>query len=103
MDSRKKARLLAVVGLHSNTLNPIPAPRLQYCLSRNIRRNNSKKSPKCNRQWPGPVFPDFKADLRTLLATYKDVGDVPDYAIPEAIADLMAETFSEPKFRQRQK
>lgn len=90
----KKARLLAVVGLHPNTFKPHTGTKTSVLFVQkyteqqlaDIARVHDDVAKDC---------PAYEAEIQTLLAGHE--GDVPEEAIPEAVADLMAETFSEPE------
>ena len=90
----KKARLLAVVGLHPNTFKPHTGTKTSVLFVQkyteqqlaDIARVHDEVAKDC---------PAFDAEIQELLAEHE--GDVPEEAIPEAVADLIAETFSEPE------
>lgn len=90
----KKARLLAVIGLHPNTFKPHTGTKTSVLFVQkyteqqlaDIARVHDDVAKDC---------PAYEAEIQTLLAGHE--GDVPEEAIPEAVADLMAETFSEPE------
>ncbi len=90
----KKARLLAVVGLHPNTFKPHTGTKTSVLFVQkyteqqlaDIARVHDEVAKDC---------PAFDAEIQELLAEYE--GDVPEEAVPEAVAELIAETFSEPE------
>lgn len=90
----KKARLLAVVGLHPNTFKPHTGTKTSVLFVQkytekqlaDIARVHDEVAKDC---------PDYEAEIRGLLGGCE--GEVPEESIPEAIADLISETFSEPE------
>ena len=90
----KKARLLAVVGLHPNTFKPHTGTKTSVLFVQkytaqqlaDIARVHDVAAKDC---------PAYEVEIQALLDGYE--GDVPEEAIPEAVADLIAETFSEPE------
>ncbi|MBS3952339.1 MAG: N-6 DNA methylase [Methylomicrobium sp.] len=90
----KKARLLAVVGLHPNTFKPHTGTKTsvlfvqKYTLQQlaNIAKVHDEVAVAC---------PDYVADVRELLGNH--AAEISEDLVPEAIADLLAETFAEPE------
>jgi type I restriction enzyme M protein len=90
----KKARLLAVVGLHPNTFKPHTGTKTSVLFVQkyteqqlaDIARVHDEVAKDC---------PAYEAEIQALLAGQE--GDVAEENIPEAVADLIAETFSEPE------
>ena len=90
----KKARLLAVVGLHPNTFKPHTGTKTSVLFVQkyteqqlaDIARVHDEVAKDC---------PAYETEMQTLLDAHQ--GDVPEEAIPEAVPDLIAETFSEPE------
>lgn len=88
----KKARLLAVVGLHPNTFKPHTGTKTSVLFVQkytdeqlaDIARVHDEVAKDC---------PAYEAEIQALLDDHE--GDVPEGAIPEAVADLISETFSE--------
>ena len=89
----KKARLLAVVGLHPNTFKPHTGTKTSVLFIQkytkqqldNIARVHDEVARDC---------PAYEAEIQSLLNRH---GEVAEEEIPEAIADLISETFSEPE------
>lgn len=87
----KKARLLAVVGLHPNTFKPHTGTKTSVLFIQkytkkqldNIARVHDEVAKDC---------PAYEVELQSLLDRHDEV---PEEDIPEAIADLISETFSE--------
>ena len=88
----KKARLLAVVGLHPNTFKPHTGTKTSVLFVQkyterqlaDIARVHDEVARDC---------PAYDAEIRALLDSHD--GDVPEEHIPDAIADLIIETFEE--------
>lgn len=87
----KRARLLAVVGLHPNTFKPHTGTKTSVLFVQkyteqqlaDIARVHDEVAKDC---------PAYDSEIQALLARHE--GDVPEEAIPEEVADLIAETFS---------
>lgn len=92
----KKARLLAVVGLHPNTFKPHTGTKTSVLFVQKYTPEQLAKIAGVHQAVAGDC-PDYETEMRTLLEKHKHDADVPDDAIPEAITDLIAETFSEPE------
>jgi len=88
----KKARLLAVVGLHPNTFKPHTGTKTSVLFVQKyteqqlaaIARVHDEVAKDC---------PAYETEIQTLLDGHE--GDVAEEAIPETVADLIAETFNE--------
>ncbi|MFZ4701282.1 MAG: N-6 DNA methylase [Candidatus Methylumidiphilus sp.] len=93
----KKARLLAVVGLHPNTFKPHTGTKTSVLFVQKYTVEQLADIAKVQQTVAG-ACPDYEAEIRALLE--QNTNDVPDEAIPEAIADLLAETFSEPEIEE---
>lgn len=91
----KKARLLAVVGLHPNTFKPHTGTKTSVLFVQKYTQEQLDQIAQVHDQVAG-ACPDYEAEIKTLLAAHDGDDDVPDDAIPEAVADLIAENFSEP-------
>jgi type I restriction enzyme M protein len=92
----KKARLLAVVGLHPNTFKPHTGTKTSVLFIQKYTPEQLAQIAQVHDQVAG-ACPDYEADIQALLAAHETAADVPDDAIPEAVADLIAESFSEPE------
>ena len=90
----KKARLLAVVGLHPNTFKPHTGTKTSVLFIQkytdeqlaDIARVHDDVAKDC---------PAYETQIQALLDAHQ--GDVPELEIPDAVADLISETFSEPE------
>jgi type I restriction enzyme M protein len=92
----KKARLLAVVGLHPNTFKPHTGTKTSVLFVQKYTPEQLAQIALIHDQVAG-ACPDYEADIKALLTAHEAAADVPDEAIPEAVADLIAESFSEPE------
>lgn len=92
----KKARLLAVVGLHPNTFKPHTGTKTSVLFVQKYTPEQLAQIAQVHDQVAG-ACPNYEADIKALLAAHEAAADVPDDAIPEAVADLIAESFSEPE------
>jgi type I restriction enzyme M protein len=92
----KKARLLAVVGLHPNTFKPHTGTKTSVLFVQKHTQDQLDQIAKIRNQVAG-ACPDYEAEIRSLLGTHQTAADVPEEFIPEAVADLIAERFSEPE------
>ncbi|MFA5160604.1 MAG: N-6 DNA methylase, partial [Candidatus Omnitrophota bacterium] len=92
----KKARLLAVVGLHPNTFKPHTGTKtsvlfLQKYTAEALARIENVK------QEVAAACPDYEQQIKDLIAKHRYLVDVPDEKIPEEVANLMVESFAEPE------
>ena len=90
----KKARLLAVVGLHPNTFKPHTGTKTSVLFVQKYTPEQLAQIAQVHDQVAG-ACPDYEADITALLSAHEAAADVPDDVIPEAVADLIAENFSE--------
>lgn len=91
----KKARLLAVVGLHPNTFKPHTGTKTSVLLVQKYTAAELAEIGKVHQDVAGKC-PDYAGELRKLIEKHKKAADVPDEALPDAVAELLAEEFSEP-------
>ncbi|MDS4056425.1 N-6 DNA methylase [Accumulibacter sp.] len=92
----KKARLLAVVGLHPNTFKPHTGTKTSVLFVQKYTPEQLARIAQVHDQVAG-ACPDYAAEIEALLKAHQAADDVPDDAIPEALADLIAENFGEPE------
>ncbi len=93
----KKARLLAVVGLHPNTFKPHTGTKTSVLFVQkytdqqltNIAQVHDEVAQDC---------PAYENEINALLDSHK--GEIAEESIPEAVADLIVETFSEPEMEE---
>lgn len=90
----KKARLLAVVGLHPNTFKPHTGTKTSVLFVQKYTAQQLADITQVQNEVASDC-PAYETDIQTLLDTHQQ--DVPEEAIPEAVADLITESFSEPE------
>jgi len=92
----KKARLLAVVGLHPNTFKPHTGTKTSVLFVQKYTKGELAQIEKVHEE-VAKDCPDYEEELKALLDKHKRKADVPEDDVPEAVMDLMAESFSEPE------
>jgi type I restriction enzyme M protein len=92
----KRARLLAVVGLHPNTFKPHTGTKTSVLFVQKYTKEQLDQIATVHDQ-VAIACPDYEAEINTLLAAHESSSDLPDEAIPEPIADLIVERLSEPE------
>lgn len=92
----KKARLLAVVGLHPNTFKPHTGTKTSVLFVQKYTPEQLATIAQVHDKVAG-ACPDYEALIKVVLTGHEAAGDVPDEAIPEAVLDLITETFSAPE------
>jgi type I restriction enzyme M protein len=92
----KKARLLAVVGLHPNTFKPHTGTKTSVLFFQKYTAEALAQIEQV-KQEVAAACPDYEQQIKDLIAEHRYLPDVPDEKIPEEIVDLMAESFSEPE------
>jgi type I restriction enzyme M protein len=92
----KKARLLAVVGLHPNTFKPHTGTKTSVLFFQKYTEEDLAKIERV-KQAVANACPDYEGRIKNLIARHRYLPDVPDEKIPEEIADLPAESFAEPE------
>ncbi len=92
----KKARLLAVVGLHPNTFKPHTGTKTSVLFVQKYTKDKLDQIATVHDQ-VAVACPDYETEIKILLAAHESKSDVPDEAIQEQIADLIAERLSEPE------
>ena len=95
----KKARLLAVVGLHPNTFKPHTGTKTSVLFVQKYTQDQLDQIAQVHDTVAG-ACPDYEAEIKELLATHEADDDVPEEAIPEALADLISEIFTEPELEE---
>ena len=92
----KKAHLLAVVGLHPNTFKPHTGTKTSVLFFQKYTEEALANIEKV-KQAVANACPDYEQQIKDLIAESRYLPDVPDEKIPEEMADLMAESFTEPE------
>lgn len=89
----KKARLLAVVGLHANTFKPHTGTKTSVLFVQKYTEQQLIDITQVHDEVASDC-PAYENEIQSLLDSHE--GEIAEEAVPEAIADLIAETFSEP-------
>ena len=92
----KKARLLAVVGLHPNTFKPHTGTKTSVLFVQKYLPKQLDQIAKVHND-VAVACPDYESEIKNLLVAHEADDDVPVDAMPEAVADLIAEIFAEPE------
>jgi len=92
----KKARLLAVVGLHPNTFKPHTGTKTSVLFFQKYTEE-ALANIEHAKQEVADACPDYEQQIKDLIAGCRYLDDVPDEKIPEEIADLIVESFTEPE------
>ena len=90
----RKARLLAVVGLHPNTFKPHTGTKTSVLFVQKYTEQQLADIAWVHDE-VAKDCPAYETEIQALLDAHE--GDVLEEAIPEVAADLIAETFSEPE------
>ena len=90
----RKARLLAVIGLHPNTFKPHTGTKTSVLFLQKYTERQLAEIAAIHDE-VATDCPDYEAEIRVLLDSHQD--GVPDGLVPDALADLIAETFSDPE------
>ena len=92
----KKARLLAVVGLHPNTFKPHTGTKTSVLFFQKYTDKALENIHQIKQEVAG-ACPDYGKQIKDLLAQHRYLTDIPEEKIPEEIADLISESFMEPE------
>lgn len=90
----RKARLLAVVGLHSNTFKPHTGTKTSVIFIQKHTETELKKITSI-KQEVASNCPDYETEIKELIAKFKNEIDIPDESLPDAISQILLENFSE--------
>jgi len=89
----RKARLLAVVGLHGNTFKPHTGTKTSVLVIQKYT-DDDLANIGLVKQTVAAKCPDYKKMIQKLITYKLYEDDIPEEEIPEAIAELMLETFA---------
>ena len=92
----RKARLLAVVGLHPNTFKPHTGTKTSVIFIQKYKADDLARIEKV-KQGVANACPDYEQQIKDLIAEHQYLTDIPDEKISEDIADLFTESFTEPE------
>lgn len=92
----RKARLLAVMGLHPNTFKPHTGTKTSVLFVQKYSQEQLDRIAGVHDEVAG-ACPDYEAEIQALLNKHKRKADVPEEEIPESIADLITKFLTEPE------
>jgi len=92
----KQARLLAVVGLHPNTFKPHTGTKTSVLFIQKYTKEELDRIARVHDQ-VALKCPDYTFMIWRLMHQHEAEPDVPEEALPEAIADLLMELYPEPE------
>lgn len=86
----KKARLLAVVGLHPNTFKPHTGTKTSVLFVQKYTKQELEQIAKAQED-VAQKCPDYEKEIQALLS--QTPGEIAEETVPEAVASLLAEVF----------
>lgn len=92
----RKARLLAVVGLHPNTFKPHTGTKTSVLVIQKYTDKELKAIEKVQHEVQA-ACPDYGAQIQALLDAHAAATDIPEDQIPENLLELILEVFAEPE------
>ena len=92
----RKARLLAVVGLHPNTFKPHTGTKTSVLFVQKYTQDQLAKIQKV-KHTVAAACPDYEQQIKDLIQNHLYESDVPEEQIPEDITEIIMENFSEPE------
>ena len=90
----RKARLLAVVGLHPNTFKPHTGTKTSVLFVQKYTEAEIAKI-ECVKQEVAAACPDYETKIKELLTQFENEADIPDEKISEEVSALLFESFGE--------
>jgi type I restriction enzyme M protein len=92
----RKARLLAVVGLHGNTFKPHTGTKTSVLFIQKYSEKELTNIEKVQNEVKASC-PDYGKQIGQIIDSHKEETDIPDENIPENILELLMEEFSQPE------
>jgi type I restriction enzyme M protein len=92
----RKARLLAVVGLHGNSFKPHTGTKTSVLFIQKYTDQELKDIEKVQNEVKA-ACPDYAAQIQELLTACESELEIPEDQIPENILELILEEFAEPE------
>lgn len=92
----RKARLLAVVGLHGNSFKPHTGTKTSVLFIQKYTDQELKDIENVQNEVKA-ACPDYVAQIHELLTNNESETEIPEDQIPENILELMLEEFAEPE------
>lgn len=90
----RKARLLAVVGLHQNTFKPHTGTKTSVLFIQKYTQDELAAIDTI-KQDVAAACPDYEVQIKGILDTHKDALDIEEDSIPEDILEILYENFSD--------
>ncbi|MFC5271398.1 N-6 DNA methylase [Adhaeribacter terreus] len=92
----RKARLLAVVGLHGNSFKPHTGTKTSVLFIQKYTERELQEIEQVQNEVKASC-PNYASQIRTLLDAHVEATEVPEEIIPENILELLLEEFAEPE------
>ncbi|MBD3339591.1 MAG: N-6 DNA methylase [Candidatus Lokiarchaeota archaeon] len=92
----RKARLLAVVGLHPNTFKPHTGTKTSVLFIQKYTEKELKNIANVQREVQA-ACPNYADQIENLLQKYEQDLEIPEEEIPENVLELILEEFAEPE------
>ena len=92
----RKARLLAVVGLHPNTFKPHTGTKTSVLFVQKYTRQQLADIEKVKENVKA-ACPDYDQQIKDLIQDHAYAVDIPEQDIPEVIMEMILENFSDPE------
>lgn len=92
----RKARLLAVVGLHGNTFKPHTGTKTSVLFIQKYTEKELADIERIQNEVKASC-PNYGKQIEVLIDRYNDAQDIPEDQIPENIVELLTEEFSDAK------
>ena len=92
----RKARLLAVVGLHQNTFKPHTGTKTSVLFIQKYTDKEIKAIQTVQKQVSASC-PNYAEEIKSILDKHKNSIEIPEEEIPGNILELLIEQFSEPE------
>ena len=92
----RKARLLAVVGLHGNTFKPHTGTKTSVLFIQKYSEKELANIEKIQNEVKASC-PNYGKQIEQIIDSHKEETDIPDENIPENILELLLEEFSQPE------
>lgn len=92
----RKARLLAVVGLHGNTFKPHTGTKTSVLFIQKYTEQELQEIERVQNEVKASC-PNYATQIEEILTNHENAIEVPEDAIPENILELLLEEFAEPE------
>ena len=95
----RKARLLAVVGLHGNSFKPHTGTKTSVLVIQKYTEEQLENIAAVQKQAEADA-PNYSKQIEDLITKYEDALDIPEEEIPEEIFELLLEEYPEPEITE---